>query len=318
MNSVASAPPFPPGGFGGFNHQNNYYGNGGPATPQQQINVPGPSQAFAGPGYQQNGGNPAQKMAAMPPSMMQPFGQQPSPFTTAPFGQALPAHAPAAPLPAHQQQQQHFRQSSSASPRPVRSPNNVGFPQQSVQQSPPNRYPMAAPPLPQSPAHAQQPAGSSASPVPGTPQSPSSHGREQQRIALLLDINMDLLQEVHRLQAQGKGGAISPQQMAQLKNEGKQADMASEEYMQVLRRVQANLAYLMPKAQNDSAKTPPGPAHMTPPPHMPHMQSKYDQLFELFAGWQGFDRRQSGATSGSPQPHGGFGAAFTSAGGTPA
>ncbi|KAI7058209.1 hypothetical protein KC352_g44082, partial [Hortaea werneckii] len=77
-------------------------------------------------------------------------------------------------------------------------------------------------------------------------------------------------------------------------------------------------AYLMPKAQNDNAKTPPGPAHMTPPPHMPHMQSKYDQLSELFAGWQGYDRRQSGTTSGSPQPNGAYGAAFTSAGGTPA
>lgn len=133
----------------------------------------------------------------------------------------------------------------------------------------------------------------------------------------LLDINMELLQEVHNLQAQGKGGAISAQQLAQMKGEGKQAEMASDDYVQVLRRVQANLAYLMPKAQNDSSKVPQGPAHMTPPPHMPHLQPKYDQLSELFTGWQGYDRGPSGTTSLSPQPNGGMGAVPTPAERTP-
>lgn len=111
---------------------------------------------------------------------------------------------------------------------------------------------------------------------------------------------------------------MNPQQLAQMKSEGKHAELASDEYVQVLRRVQANLAYLMPKAQNEQQKTPQGPAHMTPPQHMPQLQSKYDQLSELLAGWQGYDRRPSAGDSGSPQPNGGIVAGSTSAVGTPA
>ena len=80
-------------------------------------------------------------------------------------------------------------------------------------------------------------------------------------------------------------------------------ELAAEEYTQVLRRVQANLAYLMPRAQNDQQKAPKGPAHMTPPPHMPQLQPKYYQLQEVFPDWEGYDRRTS-ASSASPQANG--------------
>ncbi|KAF2173891.1 hypothetical protein M409DRAFT_62120 [Zasmidium cellare ATCC 36951] len=166
---------------------------------------------------------------------------------------------------------------------------------------------MAAPPLPQTPGNQQAPA-SNAAPSPMSPQSPGSQNREQQRIGLLFDINVELLQEVRRLQAEGHGGAISPQQLMQLRNEGKPDKMASDEYIQCLRRVQANLAYLMPKASSDpsgqaQAKAPPGPAHMTPPPHMAQLQPKYEQLRELFPGWPGMDQRPSQSSS-SPKPNG--------------
>ncbi|EMC95748.1 hypothetical protein BAUCODRAFT_49756, partial [Baudoinia panamericana UAMH 10762] len=159
---------------------------------------------------------------------------------------------------------------------------------------------MAAPLLPQSPANRQQAAGVNAV-SPNTPLTPGSQNREQQRITLLLELNLEMLQEVNRLQADGKGGAINPQQQAQLKAADQPSGMASDEYIQVLRRVQANLAYLMPKAQGDASKTPKGPAYMSPPPHMPQLQPRYDQLKDLFPDWQGLEHRVS-QSSASPRP----------------
>ncbi|TKA45639.1 hypothetical protein B0A54_04178 [Friedmanniomyces endolithicus] len=232
---------------------------------------------------------------------------QPHPYyTTAPYSQSVPAQVPTGPQP---QLVRHTTASASPQPRP--SPHAVS----SSQQTPPNnntKFPMAAPPLPRSPANQQAAAASSqqgsASPsTHPTPQSPGSHSREQQRVALLLDINTDMLHEVNRLQAEGKGGATTPQIQAQMKAAGQPADLASEEYTQVLRRVQANLGYLMPVAQNDAQKTPRGPAYMSPPAHMPQLQPKFDQLRELFPDWQGFEPRASQSAMSPGLPHGGGG-----------
>lgn len=156
---------------------------------------------------------------------------------------------------------------------------------------------MAAPPLPQTPAVAAQQAGANAT---ASPQSPGSQTRENQRLELLFDINVDLLQEVNALQAQGKGGATSPQQAMQMKAQGMDDKMASDEFIQCMRRLQANLAYLAPRADaQQMSKAPPGPAHMSGPPHMPQLQKKYEQLRELFPGWGGLEARAAQAT-GSP------------------
>ncbi|KAK5705450.1 hypothetical protein LTR97_002568 [Elasticomyces elasticus] len=194
----------------------------------------------------------------------------------------VPAQAPTGPAP----QLAQLGHTASASPQPRKSPNAASI------QSPPNKYPMAAPPLPQSPAN-QQAASQSTSSSPTTPLSPGSQNREQQRVTLLLEINVIMLEEVNRLQMEGKGGAISPQIQAQMRDKGQNADLASEDYIQVLRRVQANLGYLMPVAQNDMQKTARGPAYITAPPHMPQLQTKYDQLKELFPDWQGYESRTS-------------------------
>jgi hypothetical protein len=155
---------------------------------------------------------------------------------------------------------------------------------------------MAAPPLPRTPnAHA----GSSGSRSPQTPHSPGSHARELQRIELLLNINVDLLQEINSLQAQGMGGAMSPQHQAQLRAQNMSDKMATEEYISTLRRVQANLAYLSLKADPQAGqKSIPGPAHMTAPPHMARLQAKYERLTELFPDWTGHDRPAQ--ATGSP------------------
>lgn len=159
---------------------------------------------------------------------------------------------------------------------------------------------MAAPPLPQTPANQPRVATSSsnshnhnhhnhtaAAPSPQTPQSAGAASREQQKVSLLLDINVELLQEVHRLQADGKGGVTNVQQAAQMKAQGQPAELASAEYIDVLRRVKSNIAYLMPRAQNDTHRMPPGPEQMTAPAHMPQLQPKYDRLKELFPDWPG-------------------------------
>lgn len=173
---------------------------------------------------------------------------------------------------------------------------------------------MAAPPLPLTPQSQQNAAASDVAPsisTPRSPQSPGGQSREAARVALLLSINQELLEEVQNLRDAGKGGAISQQQVQQLRNEGKPDKMASDEYIQCLRRVQANFAYLMPKAQSSSgqstvneAKQLPGPAHMTPPPHMPQgMKEKYEQLKELFPEWQGLDQRMAAQQQhSSPRP----------------
>ncbi|KAK4933237.1 hypothetical protein LTR28_011297 [Elasticomyces elasticus] len=111
-------------------------------------------------------------------------------------------------------------------------------------------------------------------------------------MALLLDINNDLLQELMALYTSGKGGATSLQQKAVLESHGMPSEMASEEYIACARRMQANLAYLCGQADQHwtpGKKPPASPAHMTPPPHMTSLLDKYARLKTLFPGWYGLD-----------------------------
>lgn len=161
------------------------------------------------------------------------------------------------------------------------------------------KYPMAAPPLPQTPINTKQ---FNAQPTsnPPTPQSPASSTLEQSRIAALFEINLELFQEMNRLQVDGKGGALNPQYQAQMRQHNLDDKMATDEYIQTMRRLQANLSYLGPRGNPNGGpkQMPPGPAHMTPPPHMPQLQAKYDKLKELFPGYTGLDQRRqpSGAS----------------------
>lgn len=145
---------------------------------------------------------------------------------------------------------------------------------------------------------------------PTSPLSPGAQNREQQRIALLLEINNELLQEIDRLQADGQGGASNQQQLQQQRTDGQPEKLASELYINTMRRIQANLAYLMPRASqanNPAAQPnpnqPPGPAFMSPPPHMTALVPLYERLKSLFPDWQGMEGRMAGASS-SPRPNG--------------
>jgi hypothetical protein len=89
-------------------------------------------------------------------------------------------------------------------------------------------------------------------------------------VALLLDLNTDLLFDLNQNLANGTVDSTPKAARPQ-------------EYMEVLRRIQSNLAYLMPVAQKDPSKPPKRPIFTSAPPHMPQLSAKYEQLIELFS-----------------------------------
>lgn len=133
--------------------------------------------------------------------------------------------------------------------------------------------------------------------------------REKARISTLLDINSALLQEVVNLQAAGKAGGPpappgsqqnSPTQEQQAASPVSSADQnhandaskppaqkPSQEYIECMRRLQANLAYLATiadRAKKSSGVIPAAPAILTPPPNLPSLNEMYAKLNELFPG----------------------------------
>ncbi|KAH1620384.1 hypothetical protein KXX21_008217 [Aspergillus fumigatus] len=175
-------------------------------------------------------------------------------------------------LPAQQQQQQHHQQQQQQQQRPSQQPN--------------------------------QQQGS----VPTAAQSPAAAAREKARVSTLLDINSILLQEVINLQAAGKAGGPPSQQASQENNPSPTSDQAADaakgptqkpslEYVECMRRLQANLAYLATiadRAKKSGGVAPAAPAIMTPPPNLPAVNELYHKLNELF-------RPLKGAV-GTPQP----------------
>jgi hypothetical protein len=140
-------------------------------------------------------------------------------------------------------------------------------------------------------------------------QSPQSAARERARVTVLLDINTHLLQEVVSLQAQGKAGIPSaPTQQSPIKDSATSPTSATDpsnplnqspldpakatggklpspEYVECMRRLQANLAYLAAIADAKKKKEgtlPAGPAIMAPPPHLPEVTDLYKKLNTLF------------------------------------
>ncbi|GME27390.1 hypothetical protein BKCO1_3700057 [Neofusicoccum parvum] len=236
--------------------------------------------------------------------MMQPGAMQQqsprvpqSPYTTAPF--STPISAP------NHQQQHHFqnfnknisppRHVSPYAATPQQQHQQQQFQQQQHQSLPDSSQPMAAPVS--LPSHAAQPKpqpqGQPQKPMAATPASPGQLQREKEQVTLLLEINRELLQEVLRLQEQGKGGMMNAQP-APGQDGNKEGDaakkVASKEYIDCMRRLQANLSYLASFAdhtQNPHKPVPPGPAIMTIPASPQALAEMYTKLGTLFPGWKG-------------------------------
>jgi len=127
-------------------------------------------------------------------------------------------------------------------------------------------------------------------------------GREKERVTLLLEINVELLQEIHNLQAQGKGGAQNAAQAEALRSKGLPDTAASQEYIQILCRLHANLGYLCAQSdlQKPGSKAPHPPSFMKAPPNMPALEDKYTELRRLFPGWVGRDGPAADQSTGGP------------------
>ncbi|KAM5483222.1 hypothetical protein McanCB56680_003280 [Microsporum canis] len=228
------------------------------------------------------------------------------PFTTQPFANSVPQAA-------HPQPVVDDISTRSPSADPQAHSSMAAMPTSKAMYSTPNRSTAA-----QVHAHAQpQP---QASPVYQTPNtlSPQAAARERARVTILLDINSALLQEVVNLQASGKAGPASnqpsatgspssPQDTQKSSNGPDSAKPAapagkpSQEYVDCMRRLQANLAYLATvadRAKKTGATGPQTPAIMTPPPHLPSVNQLYASLNELF-------------TNTAPTPQAGIGSPLT-------
>lgn len=153
--------------------------------------------------------------------------------------------------------------------------------------------------------------GAAAPPQPGAQaQSQGQAGaREKARVSTLLDINSTLLQEVVNLQSAGKAGGPPPAQSqdgnsSSMPDQSSQANKSpaqkpSPEYIECMRRLQANLAYLAAiadRTKKSGGATPSAPAIMTPPPKMPALNDLYAKLAELFP-------RSGTGAGGTPQPN---------------
>lgn len=142
-------------------------------------------------------------------------------------------------------------------------------------------------------------------------QSPQSVAREKARVSVLLEINSYLLQEVVSLQTQGKAGgsagslpqqspthetvAGSPSSTTDPSNplnnspidpsKPAGAKPPSQEYIECMRRLQANLAYLAALAdakKKAAGSIPAAPAIMAPPSHLAEVRELYKKLNILF------------------------------------
>ncbi|RMJ26945.1 hypothetical protein PHISP_02194 [Aspergillus sp. HF37] len=142
-----------------------------------------------------------------------------------------------------------------------------------------------------------------------TPAQAQAAAREKARVSTLLEINSMLLQEVVNLQTAGKAGAPPAQQGSHdassstpdQSSEGNKnpAQKPSPEYIECMRRLQANLAYLAAiadRTKKSGGVAPSSPAIMTPPPNIPWMNEVYGKLSDLFL-------RTGAAAGGTPQPN---------------
>ncbi|KAI9932629.1 hypothetical protein ASPWEDRAFT_166284 [Aspergillus wentii DTO 134E9] len=241
------------------------------AVPMQQPG--GPGGAMMPSGFPQHPSGPHANFSAPP------FAQPPVPTTMSQF---LPP------------------QGTSTSSIPTTAAH--AFPQNMASVSANNMLPAQQRPVQlQQPPQPQPQAQPQPNPAQAEPQGPAA-AREKARVATLLDINSMLLEEVVNLRAAGKaGGPPVPQDgspAADPEAAKGPVQKPSPEYIECMRRLQANLAYLATiadRAKKSGGVPPPGPAIMTPPPNMSSMNEIYSKLNELFP-------RTAKSAAGTPQP----------------
>ncbi|PSR82359.1 hypothetical protein BD289DRAFT_437538 [Coniella lustricola] len=223
--------------------------------------------------------------------------QQQQPQQPTPQQQQHPQH----PQHHHQQQQQHQHQlmmqrmhqaqqnqASMGTPNPQRqfstpqgTPNpmqpqggHYGAPQghpgppqlQTPAPAPPSAHSVTTPQTPTFPSTGQSMAMNGSS----TPISPGTQARDQERMSLLLEINTELLFEVIHLKQsleEIRKELASGQNPNQQKEAKEEEESLEQDYNQVFRRLQANLAYLANLTTNKpGVPRQPAPMILSPPP----------------------------------------------------
>ena len=158
---------------------------------------------------------------------------------------------------------------------------------------------------PQNQAQPQMPTQTPTSTPPAAPSlSPAQIARDRARVSVLLDINSALIQEVVNLQSSGKAGLVANQPPSQQASPTQETNTApstpadaekvatpttstkpSMEYIECMRRLQGNLAFLATLADRSKkagSQAPQFPTFMTPPPHLTSINDLYAKLNELF------------------------------------
>ncbi|KAJ5679894.1 hypothetical protein N7462_008138 [Penicillium macrosclerotiorum] len=216
-------------------------------------------------------GYPQQSSAVPMDAFSAPFTQPSVPANMTPFSQ--PGTVPNGPSPV----QQAFSQNMAS----IQQNNLLANQPKPPQMNSPRSTQPGTPAQAQSPAQAHAQAQVQA----------QIAAREKARVTTLLDINSALLQEVVTLQAAGKAGPASnadanasPTEpgMDAVKTPGSKP---TPEYIECMRRLQANLAYLATiadRAKKSGGVAPQAPAIMTPPPNLPVVHDLYQKLNELF------------------------------------
>ncbi|KAK7403665.1 hypothetical protein QQX98_010547 [Neonectria punicea] len=107
----------------------------------------------------------------------------------------------------------------------------------------------------------------------GTPLSPGTESRDKERFALLLDINHELLYESIQIQATQQ--ELKKEHAAEGNGNGnggekkltEEETLFQQDYLQCMRRLQANLSYMAALAdRKPEVKAPPCPAYLSAPP----------------------------------------------------
>ncbi|KAG9255839.1 uncharacterized protein F5Z01DRAFT_516158 [Emericellopsis atlantica] len=145
-------------------------------------------------------------------------------------------------------------------PPPAQSQTPTNFQQQPADQAS----------TPRTPTFAQNQRAAQAMAAPSsTPMSPGTEARDKERFALLLDINHELLYESIQIQTSQQeikkelaaAGKLTPERKQTEEELGLQND-----YIQCMRRLQANLSYMAAMAdRKPDTKLPPHPVYLTAP-----------------------------------------------------
>ncbi|KAI0380081.1 hypothetical protein F5Y04DRAFT_105786 [Hypomontagnella monticulosa] len=265
-------------------YSNSPYGAGVPSSVAPQMNVP-PNYTMAGgmpmsgfpmhPGMnpQQQQQQQQQMMQRMQPPQSNTPGMSTTPTPQRSFQAQTPQNAQTpTSVPTPQQHPLSTPQNAHATPQNLQNhtPNNA---QQQPQHQPPSNTNIQTPQTPTFPASAQGNGPNNVSSG-STPLSPGPDSRDKERVGVILEINNELLLEAMQIQntqqilkkERTSSGADTTTNDTEKKST-EEEDMLAQDYLQCMRRLQTNLAYLAALAdKKGNVATAPCPSYLKAPP----------------------------------------------------